>query len=371
MSSALFQPLSLRGLSLPNRIVVAPMCQYSADEGKATDWHLAHLTQMASSGAGLVFLEATGVELDGRITPGCLALFSDATEQALARVLESVRRMAPAHLGIQLCHAGRKGSSAAPWDGGRLLQPAEGGWLTQGPSALPHADGETPPRAMDAADLRRVREAFVDSARRAARIGLEAVELHMAHGYLLHQFLSPVANQRSDAYGGTLEARMRYPLEVFEAVRAVWPADRPCGVRISATDWVPGGWDLEQSVALAQALKRLGCDWIDCSSGGISPAQKLKPGPGYQVPFARRIRAETGLATIAVGMITDPAQAEAIVADADADLVALARGILYDPRWGWHAAAALGGQVAAPRQYWRSEPAAHRGLFSGASVNAR
>ncbi len=371
MTSALFRPLELRGLTLPNRIVISPMCQYSSDLGAATDWHVAHLASMASSGAGLVLLEATGVELTGRITPGCLALCDDRTEAALARVIEVVGRLAPAALGVQLSHAGRKASSRVPWEGGHQLLPADGGWVTDAPSARPHAEGELAPHALDLADLQRVRDAFADSARRAARIGLRAVELHMAHGYLLHQFLSPIANQRTDAWGGSLDNRMRFPLEVFDAVRAALPADLPCGVRVSATDWVEGGWTLEDTVAFAAELKRRGCDWVDCSSGGVSPAQKIAAGPGYQVPFARQVKQATGVTTMAVGMITDPQQAERIVAEGDADLVALARGALYNPRWGWHAAAALGGQVAAPRQYWRCQPAGHASLFAGSQSGQR
>jgi len=371
MTSALFQPLALRSLQLPNRIMVSPMCQYSAVDGAMSDWHLAHLASLATSGAGLVLIEATGVELDGRITPGCTALCSDATEGAMARTLEAVRRIAPAAIGIQLAHAGRKGSSRAPWDGGSQLPLGEGGWVTDAPSALPHASGELPPRALDPAGLRRIRDAFAAAARRAARLGLQALELHMAHGYLMHQFLSPLSNHREDAYGGSLEGRMRFPLEVFEAAREAWPAGLPCGVRVSATDWVEGGWDLDQTVAFAAELRQRGCDWIDCSSGGVSPAQKIAAGPGYQVPFARRVRAEAGLATIAVGLITEPLQAEQIIAAGDADMVALARGVLYDPRWGWHAAAALGATVSAPKQYWRCEPSSRRGLFREARIGQR
>jgi len=368
MTSALFQPISLRSLQLPNRILVSPMCQYSAVDGVMTDWHLAHLTSLAISGAGLVMIEATGVELTGRITPGCTALCSDATERAIGRVVQAVHHYTPAAIGIQLAHAGRKASSRVPWEGGSLIRPEEGGWTTDAPSALPHTPGEPPPHALDAAGLERIRCAFADAARRAARAGLQAIEIHMAHGYLLHEFLSPIANHRNDAYGGTLEQRMRYPLEVFEAVRENFPGELPCGVRVSATDWVEGGWDIEQTVEFARQLKRRGCDWVDCSGGGISPAQKIPAGPGYQVPFARRVRAETGNATVAVGMITEPQQAEQIVAQGDADMVALARAMLYDPRWGWHAAAALGTRVSAPPQYWRSAPPDQRNLFANAKT---
>jgi 2,4-dienoyl-CoA reductase-like NADH-dependent reductase (Old Yellow Enzyme family) len=374
--SALFQPLSLRSLQLPNRIMVSPMCQYSAVDGCAQPWHWAHLGSLALSGAGLLCVEATAVAPEGRITPGCLGLWSDANEAALAPLLRMLRDAAPAKLAIQLAHAGRKGSSNPPWRGGKLLAPADGGWQPVAPSALAHADGEPAPRALSTDDLARLREDFAQSARRAARLGFDAIELHMAHGYLLHQFLSPVANRRSDAYGGDFGHRTRFPLEVFDAVRAAFPADRPLGVRVSATDWLPSdtgepSWTLAETIAFAQLLKARGCDWIDVSSGGISPRQKIALGPGYQVPFAEAVRNETGLATIAVGMITDPHQAEAIVRDGQADLVALARGFLYDPRWAWHAAAALHGTVQAPRQYWRALPRDAPPIFGDISFGQR
>ena len=353
----LFEPFALRGLRLANRIVVSPMCQYSAREGCATDWHPVHLGQLALSGAGLVMIEATAVEPRGRITAGCLGLYDQATEAALARTLAVVRAVAgPVPLGIQLGHAGRKASSAAPWDGGQLIAPSAGGWSPVGPSALAHRDGEPPPEALDAAGLDAIRDAFADAARRAARLGLDALELHAAHGYLLHQFLSPIANRRTDAWGGDLASRMRFPLAVFDAVREAWPVERPLGVRVSATDWVDGGWDPEQTVEFARALAARGCDWIDVSSGGVSPAQRIALGPGYQVPLARKVRDAVGIPVIAVGLITEPRQAEAIVAGGDADLVALARGILWNPRWPWHAAAELGATIEAPRPYWRAPP---------------
>jgi 2,4-dienoyl-CoA reductase-like NADH-dependent reductase (Old Yellow Enzyme family) len=357
--SPLFSPFDLGPLTLRNRIVIAPMCQYSSQDGEANDWHLMHLGQLAISGAGLLTIEATAVEPDGRITPGDLGLYNDATEQALGRVLAAVRRHSSMPFCIQLAHAGRKASSHAPWDGGQQIPLAQGGWIAQAPSALPHAAGETPPEALDEAGLQRIRQAFVDAAVRAHRLGIEAIELHAAHGYLLHQFLSPLANTRTDAYGGSLDNRMRFPLEVFEAVRAAVPASVPVGVRISGTDWVDGGWDIEQSVAFGLALRQRDCAFIHVSSGGVSPLQSIPLGPGYQVGLAQRIKAETGLPTMAVGLITEPRQAEAIVASGQADLIALARGILYNPRWPWHAAAELGAQVEVPPQYWRSQP---RGL---------
>jgi len=369
--SALFSPYPLGPLTLPNRIVIAPMCQYSAEHGEATDWHAVHLGQLALSGAGLLILEATAVSPEGRISPGDLGLWSDGTQAALARALAIARRHSPMPVAIQLSHAGRKASSRAPWDGGQLIAPAEGGWLPLAPSALPHAPAEPPPRALDTPDLARIARDFAQAAVRAQQIGIDAIELHAAHGYLLHQFLSPLSNQRTDAYGGSLENRLRFPLEVFDAVRAALPAGYPVGVRTSATDWVDGGWDLPQTLVLAKALQARGCAFIHVSSGGVSPLQKIPLGPGYQVPFAQAVRSATGVPTIAVGLITEAAQAEAIVAGGQADLVALARGILYDPHWPWHAAAALGATVQAPRQYWRSQPREHPGLFGETRIGQR
>jgi 2,4-dienoyl-CoA reductase-like NADH-dependent reductase (Old Yellow Enzyme family) len=361
----LFDPIALRAVALPNRIVVSPMCQYSAAEGCATDWHLIHWGQMLLSGAGMLTIEATAVSAEGRITPGCLGLYDDATEHALATTLARARRQAPPMpVAIQLAHAGRKASSARPWEGGMLVPPARHGWTPVAPSAVPHAEGESAPMALDDAGLAAVRAAFVASATRAERCGIDAIELHMAHGYLLHQFLSPLANRRDDAYGGTFDNRVRFPLEVFDAVRAVWPADRPLGVRVSATDWVEGGWAPEDAVELARRLKARGCDWLDVSSGGVSPAQRIPaPTPGIHVPFAREIRRATGIVTMAVGLVTEPGHADAIVAAGDADMVALARAFLRDPRWPWRAAAALGGKVAGPPQYWRALTKETAGIF--------
>lgn len=371
MPSTLFTPLRFRGLELANRIMVSPMCQYSAVEGSATDWHLVHLGHLALGGAGLLCVEATAVEPSGRITPGCLGLYSDANEQALDRVVRAVRTRSPVKLAIQIGHAGRKASSEVPWRGGQLIPVGRGGWRPVAPSALPQLPDEPPPEALDAAGIARVKAAFVATAGRAARLGFDALELHSAHGYLLHEFLSPISNRRTDAYGGALDNRMRLPLEIFDAVRAVWPADRPLGVRVSATDWVEGGWEIEQCLAYARELARRGCDWIDCSSGGVSPQQKIPLAPGYQVSFAQRIRAETGVKTIAVGLITDPQQAETIVATGQADMVALARAMLYDPRWAWHAAAALGATAHAPEQYWRCAPREAGRVFGETRIGMR
>jgi 2,4-dienoyl-CoA reductase-like NADH-dependent reductase (Old Yellow Enzyme family) len=369
--SPLFSPYRLGPVSLRNRIAVAPMCQYSADDGRANEWHLIHLGHLALSGAGLMFTEATAVEPVGRISAQDLGLWSDETEAALKPVVDAVRRHSSIRLGMQVSHAGRKASTALPWRGGRQVPPAHGGWQTVAPSALPHDERDIAPLALDDAGLARIKAAFVDTSLRAQRLGFELIELHAAHGYLLHQFLSPLANQRRDRYGGALENRMRYPLEVFDAVRAALPGSIPVGVRLSATDWVDGGWDLAQSVAFAQALKPRGAAFIDVSSGGVSPRQQIALGPGYQVPFAERIRAESGLPVIAVGLITTPAQAEAIVAGGQADVVALARAMLYDARWPWHAAAALGAQVEAPPQYLRSQPREFKDLFVPGPAAAR
>jgi 2,4-dienoyl-CoA reductase-like NADH-dependent reductase (Old Yellow Enzyme family) len=362
--SQLFSPFQLGGLALPNRIVIAPMCQYSAQAGCMTDWHLIHLGHLALSGAGLMFIEATAVEADGRITAQDVGLWSDETEAALARTISAVRGQSRMALGIQLGHAGRKASVAQPWHGGGQIGLGEGGWEAVAPSAIPFDGHARAPRALGEDEILRLIESFAAAARRAVRIGFEAIELHAAHGYLLHQFLSPLSNRREDAYGGSLENRMRFPLAIHDAVRAVVPAAIPVGFRVSGSDWVEGGWDIGQTVAFAQALKARGCDFIDVSGGGISAAQKIPLGPSYQVPMARAVKAATGLPTIAVGLITEPDQAEAIIGTGDADLVALARGMLYDPRWPWHAAAQLGATIKAPPQYLRSQPRQYRNLLT-------
>jgi hypothetical protein len=368
--TTLFSPIELGPLKLENRIVVAPMCQYTAEDGKATDWHLIHLGQLSFSGAGLLIIEATAVEPIGRITAGCLGLYSDETEVALKRVVDAIRQYSDMPLMIQLAHAGRKGSSHRPWDGAQLQLVSEGGWQTVGPSAIPHLTTEPAPEALDLAGLQRIKEAFVATAKRSMRIGFDGIELHAAHGYLLHQFLSPIANQRTDAYGGSLENRMRFPLEVFDAVRMACP-DTSVGIRISATDWVDGGLTVQECVEFGKILKARGCDFIDVSSGGVSPLQKITLGPKYQVPLAKEIKHGTGLPTMAVGLITTPTEAEGIVADGEADMVALARGMLYDPRWAWHAAAELGASVKAPKQYWRSQPRGLSDLFKDAKTGMR
>jgi 2,4-dienoyl-CoA reductase-like NADH-dependent reductase (Old Yellow Enzyme family) len=293
-----------------------------------------------------------------------VGLWNDATEAAIGRTLESVRRWSDIRVAIQLAHAGRKASTEVPWKGGAQIPPGQAnGWQTVAPSAIPYLERERPPVALDRDDLERLREAFAAAARRAARLGIDAVQLHGAHGYLLHQFLSPLSNRRDDAYGGSLENRMRFPLEVFDAVRAAFPADRPVTMRVSGTDWADGGWDIEQTIAFAQALEARGCTAIHVSSGGLTPSQRIPVGPSYQVPLARAVKQATRMPVIAVGLITEFDQAEAIVGTGDADMIALARTILYDPRWPWHAAAHFRAQVNAPHQYLRSQPRQYPDLF--------
>lgn len=354
----LFSPFRLRELELANRVVVSPMCQYCAHEGEMHDWHFTHYGTLALAAAGLLITEMTMVESRGRITPGCAGLWSDATEAAIARVLAHCRTLGTSRIGMQLGHAGRKGSSPIPWDTRPVLPPADGGWEPIGPSALSWGDEAPTPRAMTERDMADVIDAFAAATVRADRLGIDLIELHGAHGYLLHQFLSPLSNQRTDGFGGSLENRMRFPLAVIDAVRAKWPAGKPLGVRVSATDWADNGWELEQTKAFARALRDHGCDFIDVSSGGLVKHQKVPFGPGYNVPFASAVRAAAGLPTIAVGMITQPRQAEAVLAEGHADLVALARGFLWNPRWVWHAAAELDADVRVPPQYARARTAA-------------
>ena len=362
--SALFTPFRVGALELSNRIVIAPMCQYSAVNGCMTDWHVIHLGHLALSGAALLTIEATAVLPEARITYADVGLWNDATEAAIGRTLESVRRWSDIPIAIQLAHAGRKASTEVPWKGGvQILPDHPNGWQTLAPSAIPFEDGQRPPVALDRDGLTRVREAFAAAAQRAARLGIDAVQLHCAHGYLLHEFLSPLSNRRDDEYGGGLENRVRFPLEVFDAVRAAFPADRAVSMRVSGTDWVDGGWDIDQTIAFAQALEAHGCAAIHVSSGGLTPAQQIPVGPSYQVPLARAVKKATHMPVIAVGLITEFEQAEAIVGTGDADLIALARTILYNPRWPWHAAAHFGAQVKAPDQYLRSQPRQYPDLF--------
>jgi len=362
--STLFTPFRVGALELTNRIVIAPMCQYSAVNGCMTDWHVIHLGQLALSGAALLTIEATAVLPEARITYADVGLWNDVTEAAIARTLESVRRWSDMPIALQLAHAGRKASTEVPWKGGVQIPPNHSnGWQTVAPSAIPFEDGQRPPVALDRDGLKRVREAFAAAAQRAARLEIAAVQLHCAHGYLLHEFLSPLSNRRDDDYGGILENRMRFPLEVFDAVRAAFPADRAVSIRVSGTDWVDGGWDIDQTIAFAQALEARGCAAVHVSSGGLTPAQRIPVGPSYQVPLARAVKKTTQMPVIAVGLITEFEQAEAIVGTGDADLIALARTILYNPRWPWHAAAHFGAHVKAPDQYLRSQPRQYPDLF--------
>ena len=369
----LFSPLDLGPVRLPNRIVVSPMCQYSADDGCMSDWHLQHLMTLAMSGAGLVVVEATAVERIGRITHGDTGLYSDANERAMARSLAAARAVAlpGTRFGIQIAHAGRKASARRPWEGGTALADDEDAWQTVAPSPLALDEGWPVPAALDEDGIERVRRAFVDAVRRAVRLGFEAVELHMAHGYLLHSFQSPVSNRREDRWGGDREGRMAFPLLVARSVREAVPETVALGARITGSDWVDGGLGVEDAVACAAALKSVGLDYVCVSSGGVAPRARIPLGPGYQVPFAAKVKAETGLVTRAVGLIADPHQAEAIVARGEADCVALARAMLDNPRWGWHAAAELGGEVTAPPQYWRSQPSTQKALFGATTFGTR
>ena len=364
MTSSLFSPIRLADLELPNRIVVAPMCQYSANDGVATDWHTTHLGMLANSGAGLLVVEATHVERRGRITHGCLGLYSDDCEAALTKIIDHCRRIGSAKLGIQLAHAGRKASSQRPWQGAKALPPGEDPWPTIGPSAVPFGPGWHTPSAMTEDDMARVTTAFTDAAKRALRIGFDVVELHFAHGYLLHSFVSPLSNKRNDGWGGSFEGRMRYPLEVVRSVRAAVPRHVPLGARITGTDYVAGGLTPDDAVATAKALKSAGLDYVDISSGNITPDSRWPSDPGFNVPIAERVRSETGIPVRVVGMIANAKQAEEIVGTGKADMVAMARAFLDDPHWGWHAAEELGAEVPRPVQYARSGPA----LWPGAAL---
>jgi 2,4-dienoyl-CoA reductase-like NADH-dependent reductase (Old Yellow Enzyme family) len=363
MTSALFSPIRLADLDLANRIVVSPMCQYSADDGVATDWHFNHLGMLSNSGAALVVVEATGIERRGRITHGCLGLYSDDCEAALARMVAHCRRYGTARLGIQLAHAGRKASAQRPWEGAQPLKSADDPWETIAPSAIAFGPNWPLPREMSADDMERVRDGFVAAAKRAMRAGVDAIELHGAHGYLLHSFLSPISNKRSDAYGGSAAGRMRFPLEVAKAVRAVVPKSMPLGARITGNDWVEGGLTPADAAAFAAALKGVGVDFVCISSGGVSADARPALVANMNVAFAEEVRRKSAIATRVVGLIATPRRAEAIVAEGKADMVALARAMLDNPHWGWHAAKVLGADVARPPQYQRAAP----NLWAGAA----
>jgi 2,4-dienoyl-CoA reductase-like NADH-dependent reductase (Old Yellow Enzyme family) len=350
----LFRPIGFRSVTVKNRIMMSPMCQYSCEDGLAQEWHFAHLAARAVGGAGIVCVEATHVEARGRITPRCMGLWNDAQRDRLARIAAFVESQG-AVPAVQLAHAGRKGSVAPPWEGGKPLPPERGGWRTVGPSALPFAPDWHVPEAMDDATLATVARAWRDAARRARQAGFKLIEIHGAHGYLIHEFLSPLSNRRTDRYGGSLENRARHLMDCIDAVRSEWPAELPLFLRLSSTDWVEGGWTIDDTVALARLIKaRGGVDLIDCSSGGNDPRQKIPVHPGYQVPFAERVRREAGVATAAVGLIHSPDMAEEIVANGRADLVVLGRTLLHDPYWPLHAASVLKAKsVAWPVQYER------------------
>ncbi len=357
MDSQLFKPIKLRNLELANRIVVAPMCQYSATDGTASDWHMMHLGQFAVSGVGLLLTEATGVVPEGRISPNCLGLYSDENEAALGRVVNFVREYGNSPIGIQIAHAGRKASTEPPWQGQGAVMPEDGGWELVAPSAIPFSNRSEMPRAMTKEDIEHAQEGFVQATKRADRLGMDCIEIHAAHGYLAQSFLSPLSNKREDEYGGSLENRMRFLLETFEKVRAAWPKEKPLGVRITSSDWVDGGWDIGDSVALAIELEKRGCDFIVASSGGATPDAAVIAGPGYQVGFAAEIKRNmTDMAVMAVGLITDPRHADSIIRSGQADMVALARGMLYNPHWTWQAAVALGQEASYPHQYARCHP---------------
>ena len=351
MIPALFQPLEVGGICLPNRIVVSPMCQYSADDGSMNDWHLVHLGHLAYSGAGLLMVEATHVTRAGRITHGCAGLYSDRNEASIKKVLEVCRGVSKAPIGIQIGHAGRKASTQVPWEGREALGPGQSPWPTVAPSPLPFAETWHTPEEMSKETIFQTVEAFVASAHRAKRIGFDVLELHSAHGYLLHQFLSPLSNRRGDEYG---RERMKFPLEVARAVREVWPREKALGARISANDWVEGGLGPGDAVTYARELERAGFDYVCVSSGGLASHARVQVGPGYQVPFAEEVKRKTSLKVRAVGMIADPDQAQAIVAGGKADMVAMARAFLDNPRWVWHAAERFGVVLDYPPQYARA-----------------
>ncbi len=362
MSSALFSPITLRDLTLANRIVVSPMCQYNSTDGSANDWHLMHLGGLSMGAAGLVIFEMTNVTMQGRISPRCATLCTDENEAALKRVVDFCREYGVAKLGIQIGHAGRKGSQQPPALGGRPLAADDGAWETVGPSAVPFADYPVP-RALMKADIDDVIEAHRQAVVRADRIGFDLIELHSGHGYLIHQFLSPLSNHRDDEYGGSLENRMRFPLATFKAMRTAWPAHKPLGARVSATDWVEGGFTPDEAVIYAKALKEIGCDFVDVTTGGLDHRQQIPLSPGYQVSFGERIRKEAGVATMSVGLIGSAQHAEDIIASGKADFVSIGRAALYDPRWAWHAAEELGMDTEYPAKYRMAMPALRPQLF--------
>lgn len=362
--ATLFTPIKIGQQTLENRIVIPPMCQYSAVEGKATDWHLMHYGQLSHSGAGLMIIEATSICPEARLSPYDLGLWNDETEHGMKKLIRSIRGYSDMPIAVQLVHAGRKASMCKPWEGTHYVAPEQGGWQTVAPSAIPFNRDYNTPRELSLSEIEQIIQLFAQAAKRADSAGLDMIELHAAHGYLLHQFLSPLTNHRQDQYGGRLENRMRLVLEVYQAVRQVFPAGKAVGIRISATDWVDGGWDLEQSIVLAKALDELGCSYIHVSTGGLSDQQKIPVGPNYQVPFAQGLKQQVSMPTIAVGLISESEQAEAIVGTGQADMVAIGRGMLFNPHWAWKTAAELGETVTVPVQYARAQPHGFDGLFN-------
>ena len=353
--SALFEELAVRGVTFDNRIMVSPMCQYSAVDGTMGAWHLAHLSSMALSGAGIVVLEATSVTPEGRISPGDSGLYSDENEAALVAIVAHLRAVSPAKIGIQIGHAGRKASAKRPWEGSGVYEPGAGGWKTVAPSAL--AFGRNPvPDALSLDDIEDLKQAFVATTKRCKRIGFDYIEIHGAHGYLLSEFLSPLSNKRDDKYGGSAENRMRLPLEIIDLVRGVWGDEKPLSIRINGSDFTEGGWTPEDACAFTVAAKAHGLDMVTISGGGVDPAQKIDVRPGYQLDFARAVKKASGLPTVGVGMILTPQHAEETIGSGGADMVALARGLLFNPRWPYHAAAVLGAKVSYPPQYERGHP---------------
>lgn len=363
---ALFSPLRIGSLTLPNRIMISPMCMYSANDGNASAWHAAHLGSLAMSGAGVLFLEATAVQENGRITEGCLGLYNDENRDALKHIVSGIRTYSSMPLGIQLSHAGRKASMRRPWEGGKLVPEQAGGWRRKSSSSVPRFAGEAPADALTIPEMQEIKQAFADAARRAYESGIDIIELHMAHGYLLHQFLSPISNTRTDPYGGAFENRVRFPLEVFAAVRNAVPDDVPVGVRLSATDWIAGGWTLDDTCRFARQVEKDGGAFLDISAGGISYDQKIDPppGPGYQVAYAARVRECVNIPVVAVGLIHEASMAEEIIRNGKADIVALARGVMQDPRWPWRAAAELGAQLNTSPQLWKSFPPGAPDIFN-------
>lgn len=365
MTSMLFSSLTLRGLALPNRIVVSPMCQYISDDGLSNDWHLAHYGQFSMGAAGLVIKESTGVSAEGRITHKCAGMYTDEQEVAAKRVVDFCKKFGVAKIGIQLSHSGRKGSTLPPALGGRALTSEERSWTTFAPSALPYAPDWHVPEELTKAGMEKIKADFVQAVKRAERVGYDLIEFHAGHGYLIHQFLSPLTNQRTDEYGGSPENRMRFPLEVFAAMRAVWPEDKPMGARLSTVDWVDGGLTVDQTVLFAKELKKLGCDYVDVSSGGLDPRQQVPLAPGYHAKFAEKVKKEADIVTRTVGLITDAKLAEQIIASGSADLIAIGRGAMWDPRWAWHAALELGTEAIYPPRATPCIPTLRPQIFPG------